>query len=79
MWHSTLEGLECTPITARTRSQDTLDRLTIVGHQEMPCAPITIACLAGDLAAIFLGLVYLGPWHAIMITGRHGKAVTARD
>ena len=79
MWHSTLGSFECTHITARTRRQDTLDRLTIVGHHAMTCAPLNIACLAGDLSAIFPVLVSLGPWDAIMITGRHGKAVTARD
>jgi hypothetical protein len=79
IWPIKLEGFACTPITDRTRSQDTLDRLTIFGPHKMTVAPIKIAFLAGDLTAIGLVLVSLGPWNAIIITGRNGNAVNERD
>jgi hypothetical protein len=56
IWHIKLKDLECTHITERTRSQETLDRLTIFGHHKMKVEPIKIALLACDISAILLVL-----------------------
>jgi hypothetical protein len=71
----TLEALERTPIAVRPWSQTTFARLPVFGHQEMHFESIKVPSLAGDLPAIWLLLIQLGPWTPVIVTHSYRKAV----
>jgi hypothetical protein len=52
LWPIKLAGLACPHLTERPRSQETLDRLTILGPHTMKVEPINIALLACEISAI---------------------------
>jgi hypothetical protein len=71
----TPHGVERTPITGRTWSQDPLNRLSRFGHHERKFEPIKITCLPGQIAPRPLVLVPRDPGDSSSITDRHGQAI----
>jgi hypothetical protein len=59
--------------------QETLDRLSILGHHQMNFQPIKIALLTGNIPAKLLLGVYLGTANPPIVTDSNGQAIDHVD